>query len=252
MPTVTLRLDESTKTDLETLSRSRGQNLSDLIRSALNDLLMRGDDDDDISVAPRSLTAVERQQLALLHRILARVVGDDNDVDGDKNYQLERAQVLEGGFVGEYTTEFAGIRPELSARDSEFVLDVLDLYRITTFSIEKLKESGRELDENLIRSLRFEGFDLQDQREARLLAYARYLVGQDRWPELQYVFSTTNDRGNSHSPCSAMYQRMLDEYTKIKAETNRARRRRDSYFLDVNALQRLVDVQTHPDHQRYL
>lgn len=30
------------------------------------------------------------------------MIGDDNDVDGDKEYQLERAEVLESGFVREY------------------------------------------------------------------------------------------------------------------------------------------------------
>jgi hypothetical protein len=152
MPTITLRLDDATKEELEALARSRGQSLSDLIRSALDGLLMRNKDEDRLDITPRSLTAVERQQLALLHRILARVVGDDNDVDGDKAYQLERAQVLEEGFVGEYSMEFCGISPELSARDSKFVVDVLDLFRIVTFSIMKLEADGVEFGEDLARA----------------------------------------------------------------------------------------------------
>jgi len=249
MPTITLRLDEETKEELETLARGRGQNLSDLIRSALDGLLMR-DDGEQIDVAPRSLTAVDRQQLALLHRILARLVGEDNDVDGDKAYQLERAEVLENGFVREYSTEFYGIFPELSARDSEFVVDVLDLFRVVTFSIQKLQASGVELDEDLIRSLRFEGFDLNDSREARLLSYARYLVNEERWSELLYTFSERNDHGNSHAALTDVYQRMLDEHAKIKATKRRERFRRDSYLLSVEELQRLAEAQVHPDHRK--
>lgn len=249
MPTITLRLDETTKEELEVLARGRGQNLSDLIRSALDGLLMRGHED-HLDVAPPSLTAVERQQLALLHRILARVVGDDNDVDGDKPYQLERAEVLENGFVREYSTEFYGIYPELSARDSEFVVDILDLFRIITFSVQKLQTDGVEMNPDLVRTLRFEGFDLNDSREARLLSYARYLVNGQRWSELQYALSDENDHGNSHAAFADMYGRMLDEHAKIKASKHRERHRRDSFLLSVDELQRLAGAQIHPDNRK--
>jgi uncharacterized protein YfbU (UPF0304 family) len=250
VPTITLRLDDATKEELEALARGRGQSLSDLIRSALDGLLMRDEDQDRLDVAPRSLTAMERQQLSLLHRILARLVDDDNDVDGDKAYQLERAEVLENGFVREYSTEFAGIYPELSARDSEFVVDVLDLFRTATFSIQRLQADGVELEEKLVNDLRFEGFDLNDSRESHLLTYARYLVSDGRWSELLYAFSDENDSGNSHAQLADMYQRMLDEHSRIKAEKGRDRVRRDSYLLGADELQRLADAQVHPDNRR--
>lgn len=250
MPTITIRLDDITKDQLEALARSRGQNLSGVIRSALDGLLDRGDDDSQPDIAPRNLTALERQQLALLHRILARLVGDDNDVDGDKTYQLERAEVLENGFVREYEKEFAGIHTELNARDSTFVVDVLELFRVITFSIDRLQKAGPELDEALIDRLRFEGFDLNDNRESKLLSYARYLIGDGRWSELRYAFSDENDGGNSHASLAGVYQRMLDEHTQIKAAKNRDRGRRDSYLLTPDELQRLADAQTHPTNHR--
>lgn len=250
MPTITLRLDDDTKAELEALARGRGQSLSDLIRASLDGLLLRTDDEERLDISPSSITAVERQQLALLHRILARVVGDDNDVDGDKAYQLERAAVLENGFTREYSTEFSGIYPELSPRDGEFVVDVLDLFRIATYSIEKLKSDGTEPSEELIRNLRFDGFDLNDSREGHMLSYARYLVSEERWSELQYAFSDENDRGNSHALLADMYQRMLDEHATIKAEKRRDRGGRDSYLLTIDELQRLTDAQTHPDNRR--
>ena len=193
---------------------------------------------------------MERQQLALLHRILARVVGDDNDVDGDKAYQLERAHVLEEGFVGEYSQEFCGIAPELSASDSKFVLDVLDLFRIITFSMKKLESDGATIDEDLRRALRFDGLDANDPTEGQMLAYARYLVSEERWAELLDTFSDKNDRGNSHGRRAAMYRRMLDEHARIEAEQSRDRFRHDAFLLGIDDLRRIADAQTHPDNRR--
>ena len=192
---------------------------------------MRNNDEERLDITPRNLTAVERQQLALLHRILARVVGGDNDVDGDKAYQLERARVLEEGLVGEYSTEFCGISPELTARDSRFAVDVLDLFRVVTFSMNKLQADGVELDEDVARALRFAGFDSNDGREAHMLAYARYLVSEDRWAELLFTFSVENDRGNSHARMAEVYQRMLDEHAKIVAGRRQDRVRHDAYLV---------------------
>ena len=246
MPTITLRIDDETKAELDAVARGRGVSLSDLMRSAIDAVLLR-EEDATVSVAPRSLTVVERQQLSLLHRILARVIGDDNDVDGDKSYQLERASVLEGGFVMEYMTEFSGIEPELSATDSRFVVDVLDMFRTITFSVDKLVQDGVVLSDNLAWRLRFSGFDLRDAREGRLLAYARYLISEDRWSELQYAFSDDNDRGNSHMRVAEVYERMLTAHAKVKAAKGQSRVRLDSYLLTLDELQRLADAQDRRD-----
>lgn len=103
--------------------------------------------------------------------------------------------------------EFAGIYPELSARDSEFVVDVLDLFRAITFSIERLRKDGAEVEDKLVRQLAFDGFDLNDNREGQMLSYARYLIDDGRWTELRHVFSEENDNGNSHARLAEVYQR---------------------------------------------
>ena len=249
MPTITLRNDDVVKNDLEALARGRGQSVSDLLRFAINAVLMRDDDNDRVTLTPASLTLVERQQLALLHRILARVIGEDNDVDGDRDYQLERACVLEAGFVGEYEDEFAGIRPELTAKDCGFLLAVLDMFRLVTFSIEHLHTTGEDLDERLVDRLRFRRFDLNDAREGHLLAYARYLVNEGRWPELQYAFSRENDQGNSHHPSADTYQRMLDEHQKIESTARGRRFAPQVHFLSAEELERLADAQVHPENR---
>lgn len=251
MATVTLRLDEGVKDQLEAVARGRGQTLSDLIRSTLDQLLSPTARAGQLPTAPApaSLTMVERQQLALLHRILARVVGDDGDTDGDREYQLERAKVLESGFVQQYATEFSGIEPELSARDCEFVMDILDMFRRITFSIDKLEADGVELPEGISDQLAFSGFDLNDPREGKLLDYARHLVDEDHWTELLPTFSPDNDRGNSHSRRADVYARMLDELRTMPVDDLSLRGARDSFFLGVEELQRLADARVHPSQR---
>ena len=89
------------------------------------------------------MRTIDRQVLSLLHRILARVLPEDaNDVDGDLEYQLKRAKILEEGFAGEYWLEVAGFSTELSKRDCGRVSDILQMFRIITFSIDHLQNDG--------------------------------------------------------------------------------------------------------------
>jgi len=252
MATITLRLDDRVKDQLEAVARGRGQTVSDLIRSALNQLLSPAEREGQSQTAhaPASLTMVERQQLALLHRILARVIGDDGSTDGDRDYQLERAKVLESGFVQQYAMEFIGIEPELSARDCDFVMDLLDMFRRIIFSVRKLEADDVELPEGLADELTFSGFDLNDPHEAQLLSYARHLVDGDHWAELMPAFGPDNDGGNSHSLRAAVYARMLEELRTMPVDGHSLRGARDSYFLGVEELQRLAAVRVHPSRRQ--
>jgi uncharacterized protein YfbU (UPF0304 family) len=201
-----------------------------------------------IDITPRSLTAVKRQQLALLHRILARVVGDDNDVDGDKDYQLERADILEKGFVGAYPTEFIAIRPELSVDESRFVVGVLNMFRVITFSLEALRRDGVEPDESLQLAFEFLGFDQNDPRETRLLGWVRYLVDGEHWGELADGFRDHDD-GNLHSPMAPVYERMLDEYNRIQARKRNDLGRPGADLLTREELERIGRAHIHPDNR---
>jgi uncharacterized protein YfbU (UPF0304 family) len=129
------------------------------------------------------------------------------------------------------------------------VLDVLDLVHIVTFSLKKLTDDGVEVEEDLRHALRFSGFDANDAVEGHMLAYARYLVSEDRWAELHETFSEANDRGNSHSRRAEMYQRMLAEHAKIKAEGRRDRGFPEGLLLDVEDLRRLANAQIHPERR---
>jgi uncharacterized protein len=91
--------------------------------------------------APESMRIADRQVLSLLHRILAHVVPEGNS-EIDPRSQLNSARVIQSGFTGEYWREVAGFRTELSKRDCERVLDILDMFRMITFSIRSWKKTG--------------------------------------------------------------------------------------------------------------
>ncbi|WP_341359621.1 YfbU family protein [Georgenia sp. M64] len=237
-----------------------GLSLSDLVRTTLENLLLRRDDASPgrtTEVAPRSLSPYERQMLALQHRILAHVMPADHAdaptedcarVEGDPAYQRERAQILEGGYVSEYRDVFISTEPELPASESNFVMDLLDMFRVITFSIQRLRGAGTEVDEELERRLQFHGFDIQKPDEARLLDYVRHLVDEDRWPEILPLLGREHDYGNSHHPTRATYDRLLTEYNTIRDERGFSTRI-DSCLLSFEELQRLGVAYVHPSNR---
>ena len=195
------------------------------------------------------MSVLDRHTLALLHRILARVMPEDaNDVDGDLEYQLERAKVLERGYTSEYWIEFAGLRPELTARHSEFVKDVLDMFRIALYSMNDLREQGVEVDVSLQRSLTFEGFDHNDLLEGQMADYVTYLVEDGKWEEQADVV-LGNDRGNSHHQMMEVYSRMLTEYREVKQNPARKSGGAKSYLLTKDELQKIAGARVHPSRR---
>lgn len=262
MSTIAFRVDDAMRTELEELARSRGVSLSDLVRSTLEGLLLRDDPRGRwTETAPRTLTTYERQMLALQHRILAHVMptkhedaptGDCAQVEGDPGYQRRRAQILEGGYVTEYGDVFISTHPELTADECIFVMDLLDMFRTVTVSIQRLRGAGQSIDDETERLLQFDGFDYQVEAETRLLDYVRHLVSDTRWSEVLPVLGPDHDHGNSHGPRLDLYQRILGEYQLIRHE-QKPRLELSDYLLSADQLQRLADAATHPsrrgDHQ---
>jgi hypothetical protein len=200
--------------------------------------------------APESMRTIDRQMLSLMHRILARVLPEDaNDVDGDLEYQLERAKILEEGFAGEYGLEVAGFRTELSKRDCGRVSDILQMFRIITFSIDHLRQAGTPVDEKLAFPLEFRGFDHNDALERHMATYVEYQMrGDDRWVELKPQVKR-NDCGNSHARMLGTYMRMLAEYRRIMDSRERGFGRYDS-LLTLDELQQIADARVHPSNRR--
>lgn len=254
MATITVRINDEIRDALQAKADEERQTLSDFVRDRLQDAVFAFREDvvgkggRGKELEPDSLSALNRHTLALLHRILGRVLPEDaNDIDGDKDYQLERAKVLERGFTAEYSMEFVGLQPELSPRHCDFVMDVLEMFRNTLYSINELREQGVEIEQSLQRALTYDGFDHNDRLENQMSSYVVFLVEDDKWAE-QKDFVLGQDRGNSHHQTIPIYSRMLTEYREV-----RQRRARtigmDTYFLTVEELQKIAAAGVHPSRR---
>src|SRR4051794_21779128 len=159
MAVLNIRVDDRVRDQLKELADGHGVTTSEYVRDLLMEALVpvfeREVKHGDEPPAER-MRIVDRQGLSLLHRILGRVLPEEaNDVDGDLEYQLMRARILEEGYAGEYWCETAGFRTELSKRDCSRVSDILQMFRITTYSITELESEGRPVAEKLAHQLDF-------------------------------------------------------------------------------------------------
>lgn len=253
MAVLNVRVDDHVREHLKQLADGAGVTLSEYVRDLIMESLVpvyqrevkHGDEP-----APESMRIVDRQVLSLLHRILARVLpADANDVDGDIAYQLMRAEILEEGFTGEYWYETAGFRTELSKRDCGRVLDILDMFRMITYSLDRMEKEGSPVEAKLALELEFRGFDHNDPLESHMAHYVDFVMRDDRWIELKPQLAR-NDIGNSHAPSLPTYVRMLSEYRRIMDSRERGSFRRTDYLLSLDELQQIAHGRVHPSNRR--
>lgn len=251
MAVLNIRVEDRVRDQLKAIAEDHGVSLSEYVRDLLMENVVpvcepeakHGDEP-----APDSMRTVDRQVLSLLHRILGRVLSEDsNDVDGDLEYQLMRAKILEEGYTGEYWYETAGFRTELSKRDCGRVSDILQMFRIITFSIDHLEKEGTPVDEKLGYGLEFQGFDHNDELEGHMASYVTFLIRDDRWKELEPQLKR-NDKGNSHHLVLDTYLRMLSEYRRIMDGRKRRFDRMD-YLLSLDELKRIAEARVHPSNR---
>lgn len=252
MAVLNIRVDERVRDQLREMADAAGVSLSEFVRDLLMEATVpvyerkveHGDEP-----APETMNIYERKTLSLLHRILGRLVPEDgNDVDGDPDYQRMRAKILEDGFTGQYWFETAGFSTELSKRDCDRVSDILQMFRIITYSINHLEEEGTAVDKKLAIRLEFRGFDHNDPLEAHMASYVEFLMRDNRWTELKPQLER-NDDGNSHSPVLDRYLRMLSEYRRIMDSRERTYTRLD-YLLSLDDLKQIAEARTHPSMRR--
>lgn len=252
MAVLNIRVDDRVRTQLKEMADDEGVSLSEFVRDLIMEAVVpvyvqeveHGDEP-----APESMPIVDRQVLSLLHRILARVLPEDaNDVDGDLEYQLMRAKILEEGYTGEYWYETAGFSTELSKRDCRRVSDILHMFRILTYSIDHLAKEGTPLDEKLAYGLEFRGFDHNDALESHMAGYVDFLMRDGRWTELKPQLERY-DNGNSHSRVLDTYLRMLAEYRRIMDDRERGYGRTD-YLLSLAELEQISGARVHPSNRR--
>lgn len=237
MATLTLRVSDHTRDELEALAHSKGTTVSALLRGQIDQLLGRNVEMPRGDV-PQSLTMTERLLLANQAKILAALTPEDAD------HHTRRSETLEEGYAGEYSDVFAAIGPELTRTECALVWDLLDMFRILSTSIDALSPADRQtLGEDRIDRLKFRGFDLADELEGRLLSYVRYLVRRGRWTELGPRLKEIGDDGNSHHRCLPFYQRLLEAYQAIVSARIVARGHTlDAYRLDRDQLIELAEV----------
>lgn len=249
MAVLNVRLDDAAYDRLKELADAEGTSLSEFVRDKLLEFVVPISNEHGDEPAPATFSTRDRIVLSMLHRILARVLPEDaNGDDGDEEYQLRKARILESGFTGEYWFEVAGFETELSKQDCRRVSDILQMFRMITFSIERLKEQGAPIDESLAQQLRFEGFDHNDSLEGHMARYVEYQMrDEDLWTELQPQVAES-DNGNSHRRMLDVYLRMLTEYRKIMKSRERSYDR-DAYFLSADELRAIEDATTHPSRR---
>ncbi len=252
MAVLNVRVDDRIRDQLKEMADDEGVSLSELVRDLLMEAVVpvfeRGAKHGD-EPAPESMRLIDRQMLSLLHRILGRVLPKNSgDVDGDLAYQLMRAKILEEGYAGEYWYETAGFSTELSKRDCRRVSDILQMFRVITFSIDHLEKEGTPVGEELAFRLEFEGFDHNDALENHMASYVAFMMRDGRWAELKPQVER-NDNGNSHAATLDTYLRMLSEYRRIMDSRERGFSRLD-YLLTMEELTQIADAQVHPSMRR--
>jgi len=240
MGTIALRVDDATSDELDAVARGRGLTRSDLLREAIDTILDRRTRR-TYGGTPQSLTVVERKVLMMQHEILSRLPDRDED---DRDYHERMVTVLQNGFVAEYTDEFGYLDAELSREDCTLVMDVLDMFRVLHGSVMQLTSDERaSLGDDLLRSAKFSGFDLNDRFEGNLLMYARYLIEQGKWSEQADRFTDEMDHGDSHWRTLPVYRRMLAVFQPIWADiVHGAGGRREAYVLTVDEVRRVVEA----------
>ena len=252
MAVLNIRVDDRVRDQLREMADDAGVTLSEFVRDLLMEATVpvyeraveHGDEP-----APESMRLYERKTLSLLHRILGHLVPEDgSDVDGDPEYQRMRAEILESGFTGQYWYETAGYSTELSKRDCDRVSDVLQMFRVVTFSLARLAREGAPVVDELVHRLEFEGFDHNDPLEAHMASYVDFLMRDGRWAELRPQVKR-NDGGNSHAVMMPTYTRMLSEYRRIMDSRERTYTSHD-YELSLEELQRIANAAYFPSARR--
>jgi len=173
------------------------------------------------------------------------VSADDPD---QERFHLDAAEVFHRGYAIEYSDVMIEVDVELTVKDAELVMDVLDMFTALQSSIGQLTAAERAtLGEEALRRADFLGVDLNSAYESRLLSYARHLLAQERWTNLAEYFDRQHESGNSHMPAVAVYQRMLAEFQPIWRR--KLREMSGDYLLTAGEIRAVTDARIHPDHR---
>ena len=147
------------------------------------------------------LTKTER--MILINQYEIRKALDPNDAV----YYDEAIEILTNGYAVLYAELFTGISSDMPKSDGEFVLDVLQMFRV----IEAYKQSHPNDSEVANHQwAHFHGFD--GNNEGHCLQFTRFQIKvKKHWSE-QWPYESQTDGFNSHTPMMGVYARMLKEW----------------------------------------
>ena len=238
MAQINIRIDDDSRDAVDSLARAKGVSTSDLLRELIGQALGKDDDRPRADTTPQSLSVYQRRQLALHHEVLGNLI---TEPEWEVKYHRQMVEVLNAGYTSEYYKTFQMIQPELTARESTLVFDILEMFTTVERSVSRLNEKQRaSLGEHADYALKFKGFDFNNSHEGKLSSFAEYLVRDGRWTNLADRFSDENERGNSHSPMLAAYQRMLSAWRPLWDKKLHSYGGPNDYQFTVEELQQIV------------
>jgi uncharacterized protein YfbU (UPF0304 family) len=165
------------------------------------------------------------------HEILAILSADEGQADGgyEAEYHRQMVDVLNSGYTSEYYRTFQMIQPEMTDRECSLVHDILEMFTRIVWSVEQLTDKEQAtLGEHADYALTFSGFDFNNSQEGRLASYAEFLIEDNRSESMAKYFDAQHERGNSHAPMLATYQRMLSVWKPMWDKKVRRTRGRPS------------------------
>lgn len=131
----------------------------------------------------------------------------------ESSYYEQKIEILEEGYIYHYDELFGNLSTELPKEDSRFVLDLLNMYRDINFSKSNFTEIQLEEIKDL--STQYQGFDYNDEYEARLGFYAKFFINDlHRFQEL--IEDEDFDDFNSHWLMLDKYRLYLSRYEELK------------------------------------
>jgi len=256
MAQLNIRIDDESRDLFDSLARARGLNTSDMLRELIWQALGRDERPRD-DTTPTSLSAVERRRLSLQHEVLAILTGDEDQEDGgwESQYHRQMIDVLHSGYTAEYYRTFQMVQSEMTDRECGLVHDILEMFTRVEWSVDELSAEERaSLGEHWEYALKFRGFDFNNSYEGRLASYAHYLIKDDKYEAMADRFDNKHERGNSHAPMLATYQRMLSVWKPMWDKKIKALGRPSNYRFTVEELQQILDAWptpgTEPSHDR--
>jgi len=250
MAQLNLRIDDRTRDHFDALARARGLTASDLARELIGQALGRDDYDRPRGdTTPTSLSAVDRRRLALQHETLAILTAQEGEDGGgyEAEYHRQMVDVLNSGYTSEYYKTFQMIEPEMTDRDCSLVHDILEMFTQLEWSLQHLGDEGRaSLGEHAEWALTFSGFDFNNSYEGRLASYAHYLIKDGKWAAMAKYFDAKHERGNSHSPALASYQRMLSVFKPLWDKKVKTMGGPNSYHFSPDELRQIIAAWPYP------